>query len=768
MRKAKLLLVSVFALSGLVSISSCSDGGSDTPTPTTYKVTTAAGEGTTISLTGDKTEFSGGEIVTFTVALSTEDSTKEIKTVKFGDTSLAVESDGTYEVAMPNENVTITTTAGDVETPVEPTPIDKTYKVTLKEGLGSKITLSAEEGVNTFTAGTELSFSVTLDNSDLTVLNEVKVGGKVVSKTDGLYTFTMPNKDVEIETVTTALGDGSLLTPSDVDETVISNITSVESLTTFLEETATKAEQTYINGGTAKLSNTDINKEEFEYTFRIGLNNVSEYEGKYFENSKDVLDVLGSVRKGVRGIKGDYYYEVKDNSASGKEGSTSILVDDTETSVPTGSMKRSDALAMAGTAGLTEHVVSYLSNFSGVTPVVTKDSTNKYFTISLNKIVAQSLYLDFYEWTMELRFDGDNAITSALITQETYTKEDYDDVSGAFKEDSVPVDTLTFNLNATRGYRRNIVPILDINDYVGTDYRVFAVDSSNTVEVPENGDVEYGDNYSFCFKNNLDNPMLVAPKIKEVKSEEGVATINGDGKSIHLAKGGEFTVVFDNGLGDLKEVKFNSVRPAVTGLKVSLSSSTTFVGSAVTLTVLPEPTLADNSATATVKEGSTGSVEITDNKDGTFKLVATKKGACTIVVTSTENSKISTEVSLTIGEAIDYETIKSLLTTNTLYYRYKDRYTITEYYLNFNDDGKGQFRIDEDGTGEVITFTYALNENPIELTYTLDDEDATSSGYKLVGFSIASSTEVAITVDYHGSADTYTLKSKGEKIDLAA
>lgn len=761
MRKAKLLLVSVFALSGLVSISSCSDGGSDTPTPTTYKVTMAAGEGTTISLTGDKTEFSGGEIVTFKVALSTEDSTKEIKTVKFGDTSLAVESDGTYEVAMPNEDVTITTTAGDVETPVEPTPIDKTYKVTLKEGLGSKITLSAEEGVNTFTAGTEVSFSVTLDNSDLTVLNEVKVGGKVVSEADGLYTFTMPNKDVEIETVTTALGDGSLLTPSDVDETVISNITNVESLTTFLEETATKAEQTYINGGTAKLSNTDINKEEFEYTFRIGLNNVSEYEGKYFAKSRDVL---GSVRKGVRGVEGGYYYEVKDNSASTKkEVSTSILVDDTETSVPTGSMKRSDALVMVGTAGLTEHVASYLSNFSGVTPVVTKDSTNKYFTVSLNKIVAQS---SFYEWKMELRFDGDNAISSALITHETYSKEDYDDVNEAFKEGSVPVDTLTFSLNANRGYRRNIVPILDINDYVGTDYRVFAVDSSNTVEVPENGDVEYGNNYSFCFKNNFDNPMLVEPKIKEVKSEEGVATINGDGKSIHLAKGGEFTVVFDNGLGDLKEVKFNSVRPAVTGLKVSLSSSTTFVGSAVTLTVLPEPTLADNSATATVKEGSTGSVEITDNKDGTFKLVATKEGACTIVVTSTENSKISTEVSLTIGEAIDYETVKSLLTTNTLYCKGGDY--DTELYLNFNDDGKGQFRIDEYGTGEVITFTYTLSDDPIELAYTLDDEEATSNRYSLAGISIASSTEVAVTIDYYGIADTYTLKSKDKKIDLAA
>ena len=764
MRKAKLLLVSVFALSGLVSISSCSDGGSDTPTPTTYKVTTAAGEGTTISLTGDKTEFSGGEIVTFTVALSTEDSTKEIKTVKFGDTSLAVESDGTYEVAMPNEDVIITTTAGDIETPVEPTPIDKTYKVTLKEGLGSKITLSAEEGVNTFTAGTEVSFSVTLDNSDLTVLNEVKVGGKVVSETDGLYTFTMPNKNVEIETVTTALGDGSLLTPSDVDETVISNITSLESLTTFLEETATKAEQTYINGGTATLSDTHVNKEEFEYTFRIGLNNVSEYEGKYFENSRDVL---GSVRKGVRGVEGDYYYEVKDNSASKKEVSTAFIDDDTETSVPSGSMKRSDALAMAGTAGLTEHVASYLSNFSGVTPVVTKDSTNKYFTVSLNKIVAQN---SFYERKMELRFDGDNAISSALITQETYTEEDYDDVSGAFKEDSVPVDTLTFSLNATRGYRRNIVPILDINDYVGTDYRVFAVDSSNTVEVPENGDVEYGNNYSFCFKNNLDNPMLVEPKIKEVKSEEGVATINGDGKSIHLAKGGEFTVVFDNGLGELKEVTYTSVRPTIKGLVLNLSGSKIYNGGAVTLRVSGKPMLADASATVSVKEGSEGDATITALGNNEFMVTATKEGDCTLVATSTIDNSVTGEITLEIsGEKPTSDYLHTFLTSTTMHY--KDYRNYMHYYLNINEDGTGQFRVDEiyGGEGEVLDFKFTTLPDSYFIQYQPVDPEATSNGYKLIDICIVSSSEVAITIKYKdGDLELYTLATYGERIDLNA
>ena len=771
MRKAKLLLVSVFALSGLVSISSCSDGGSDTPTPTTYKVTTAAGEGTTISLTGDKTEFSGGEIVTFTVALSTEDSTKEIKTVKFGDTSLAVESDGTYEVAMPNEDVTITTTAGDVETPVEPTPIDKTYKVTLKEGLGSKITLSADEGVNTFTAGTEVSFSVTLDNSDLTVLNEVKVGGKVVSETDGLYTFTMPNKDVEIETVTTALGDGSLLTPSDVDETVISNITSVESLTTFLEETATKAEQTYINGGSATLSHTKWGETKYSYNFKIGSNNLSEYEGKLIHNNSDAVDTYVY---GVRGLYDDaHYYTLTYGLTDAPEIKTLSVIDDTDEYVDsTRHIEKSEASKESQTAGFTGKAIEYLDEFSSATvPTISLEDDGKHYTITLDYL-EDFWGMNYIHHVLTMRLDGDNTLLNARYVEKEYESDAYDDSTESLKPDAVPNYERTFNLQATRGYRKPLTPKMDVSDYALHDYEVFATYDDEQSISESNAVVENGSLISFTYRNNESNTVLLNPKPVQIKSDiEGIATIDASNR-VNLEKEGEFTVVFDNGLGELKEVTYTSVRPAIKGLTLDLSGSKIYNGGAVTLRVFGEPELADASATVSVKEGSEGEATITSLGNNEFIVTATKEGDCTLVATSTIDNTVTGEITLKIsGEKPTSDHLHTFLTTNTLYY--EDNYNSMIYYLNINADGTGQFRADEESwgdvyEGEVLDFTFTALPDPYFIQYKPADPEATSNGYKLIDICVVSSSEVEITIKYSDDMEHYTLTSYSERIDLNA
>lgn len=771
MRKTKLLLVSVFALSGLVSISSCSDGGNETPTPSTYKVTTAAGEGTTISLTGDKTEFSGGEIVTFTVALSTEDSTKEIKTVKFGDTSLAVESDGTYEVAMPNEDVTITTTAGDVETPVEPTPIDKTYKVTLKEGLGSKITLSAEEGVNTFTAGTEVSFSVTLDNSDLTVLNEVKVGGKVVSETDGLYTFTMPNKDVEIETVTTALGDGSLLTPSDVDETVISNITSVESLTTFLEETATKAEQTYINAGTATLSHTKWGETKYSYNFKIGSNNLSEYEGKLINNNSDAVDTY---IYGVRGLYDEsHYYTLTYGLTDAPEIKTLSVIDDTDEYVDsTRHIEKSEASKESQTAGFTGKAIEYLDEFSSATvPTISLEDDGKHYTITLDYL-EDFWGMNYIHHVLTMRLDGDNTLLNARYVEKEYESDAYDDSTESLKPDAVPNYERTFNLQATRGYRKPLTPKMDVSDYALHDYEVFATYDDEQSISESNAVVENGSLISFTYRNNESNTVLLNPKPVQIKSDiEGIATIDASNR-VNLEKEGEFTVVFDNGLGELKEVTYTSVRPAIKGLTLDLSGSKIYNGGAVTLRVFGEPELADASATVSVKEGSEGEATITSLGNNEFIVTATKEGDCTLVATSTIDNTVTGEITLKIsGEKPTSDHLHTFLTTNTLYY--EDNYNSMIYYLNINADGTGQFRADEESwgdvyEGEVLDFTFTALADPYFIQYKPADPEATSNGYKLIDICVVSSSEVEITIKYSDDMEHYTLTSYSERIDLNA
>ena len=230
MKQTKLLLISVFALGGLLSATSCGEE----VTPTLYNVETSAGAGTTITLSGDKTSFQPGEMVTFTVALTSTDGSQELKTVMFGDTSLAIESDGTYEIAMPNEDVTITTTAG----PVEVTD----YAVTFNEGDGSTITLTTGDGATRFAPGAEVSFTVAVDDERITTLDSVTVDGKAVEAIDGTYTFTMPSKDVEIATTTTILGDGSLLNISDV----AFEVKSIEDIQTLLTQSAEK-EADYIN-----------------------------------------------------------------------------------------------------------------------------------------------------------------------------------------------------------------------------------------------------------------------------------------------------------------------------------------------------------------------------------------------------------------------------------------------------------------------------------------------------------------------------------------
>lgn len=767
MRKAKLLLVSVFALSGLVSISSCSNGGSDTPTPTTYKVTTAAGEGTTISLTGDKTEFSGGEIVTFKVALSAEDSTKEIKTVKFGDTSLAVESDGTYEVAMPNEDVTITTTAGDVETTVEPTPIDKTYKVTLKEGLGSKITLSAEEGVKTFTAGTEVSFSVTLDNSDLTVLNEVKVGGKVVSETDGLYTFTMPNKDVEIETVTTALGDGSLLTPSDVDETVISNITSVETLTTFLEETATKAEQTYINGGTATLSHTKWGETKYSYNFKIGSNNLSEYEGKLINNNSDAVDTY---IYGVRGLYDEsHYYTLTYGLTDAPEIKTLGVIEDTDEYVDSNRyIEKSEASKQSQTAGFIGKAIEYLDEFSSDTvPTIALENGGKHYTITLDYL--EDYYGMYYRHhILTMRFDGDNALLNARYVEKEYESDAYDDSTESLKPDAVPNYELTFNLQTTRGYRKPLTPKMDVSDYTLHDYEVFATYDEQSIS-ETNAVVENGSLISFTYRNNENSTVLLNPKPVQIKSDiEGIATIDASNR-VNLGKEGEFTVVFDNGLGELKEVTYTSVRPTVKGLVLDLSGSKIYNGGAVTLRVSGEPELADPSATVSVKEGSEGDATITALGNNEFMVTAIKEGDCTLVATSTIDNSVTEEITLEIsGEKPTSDYLQTFLTSTTMYG--EDRWGEVGFFLNI-DNGFGQFRVDDlyyDETGEVLDFNFTALADPYFIQYKPVDSEATSSGYKLIDVCIVSSSEVEITVDRFNSIEHYTLTSYGERIDLNA
>lgn len=749
MKQTKLLLISVFALGGLLSATSCGEE----VTPTLYNVETSAGAGTTITLSGDKTSFQPGEMVTFTVALTSTDGSQELKTVMFGDTSLAIESDGTYEIAMPNEDVTITTTAG----PVEVTD----YAVTFNEGDGSTITLTTGDGATRFAPGAEVSFTVAVDDERITTLDSVTVDGKAVEAIDGTYTFTMPSKDVEIATTTTILGDGSLLNISDV----AFEVKSIEDIQTLLTQSAEK-EADYINGGRVVEDGVSSYDQSYDYTYSIGSDNKLSYEGTMTSYDSAVLSSYVYHEVGL--YDATHYYEFNFNSTSGASVNAMSVVGDDAT-YSSGTIKESEAKQKVSMAGFSETVASYMRNIDTIEEQSTSDD-NKYLTIVTSG--ENVSYAEYTKYDLSLVFDGDGLIRQAELKTNVYDIDDYDETTESLVEGATPTGSGSSTLTTERGYKKPLDSKYDVRDYVVNDYTVITGESfeGESTSFIGGGEVNNGSILSFTYRSSELKPMKLNPRPVQIVSDvEEIATLSGS--SISVKKEGEFTVVFDNGLGDLKELTFTSVRPKARRISATMSSTTIFVGGNATVSaeITPEQALQDY--TVSLKEGSECTVDITENEDGTFNVFGKTAGNGTLIVTSAEDSSIYEEVEFSVVTPPTYEDLYQFITQNTvkgqIHYSYEDLYV----YVNFNDDGTGEFRVDDDyygiTYGSVVAFTYTLDKDTLEFTMALTDDSETSNSYTLYSVSAISNSSLEITIDRYGRLeDPCVATSIGEKVDL--
>ena len=202
-----------------------------------------------------------------------------------------------------------------------------------------------------------------------------------------------------------------------------------------------------------------------------------------------------------------------------------------------------------------------------------------------------------------------------------------------------------------------------------------------------------------------------------------------------------------------------------------MSSTTIFVGGNATVSaeITPEQALQDY--TVSLKEGSECTVDITENEDGTFNVFGKTAGNGTLIVTSAEDSSIYEEVEFSVVTPPTYEDLYQFITQNTvkgqIYYSYEDLYV----YVNFNDDGTGEFRVDDDyygiTYGSVVAFTYTLDKDTLEFTIALTDDSETSNSYTLYSVSAISNSSLEITIDRYGRPeDPCVATSIGEKVDL--
>ena len=752
MKQTKLLLISVFALGGLLSATSCGEE----VTPTLYNVETSAGAGTTITLSGDKTSFQPGEMVTFTVALTSTDGSQELKTVMFGDTSLAIESDGTYEVAMPSKDVTITTTAGAVEV--------TDYAVSLNAGDGSTITLTSGEGAARFAPGTEVTFTVAVDDERITTLDSVTVDGKEVNAVDGSYAFTMPNKDIEIATTTTVLGDGSLINISDV----AFEVTSIEDVTNLLTQSGEK-EAEYINGGHIIKDGVTNYEESYDYTYYVGNNNKLVYEGSRTTSNSATLSSYIYHEIGL--YDATHYYEFNFDSSGGTNLTSSTVVSDDTEGYSSGTIKESEAKENVASAGFTATAADFMENITELErQEVSEDK--KYLTIVMSG--EDVGYAEYTKYDLTLVFDGDSLLRQADLKTTVYDSDDYDEEAGELVSGALSTKSGSTSIATERGYKTELVSKYNVRDYVVNDYTIITSSYFNneSTEFVGGGEVNNGANLSFRFRSNELKPMRLAPRPIEIRSDvEDIATVSGS--SISVQKEGEFTVVFDNGLGDLKEVTYTSVRPAPSRISAYLSASSVFVGNSVTLTaeITPEQALQDY--TVTLKEDSACTVDIAKNEDGSYTITGKTEGEGTLVVASIENPTIFTEVAFSVVTPPTYDVLYKFITENTLtgdvIYSY---YTDLTVYINFNTDGTGEYRIDDNyynETGEVVTFTYTLNQDTLEFNLETTGDVTDSSSYTIYSIRALSNSSLEVVVDRFGSPeDPAILTSMGSKVDLSA
>ncbi len=665
-----------------------------------------------------------------------------------------------------------------IEVPVEvEVEVEKKFGVSISAATGTTVTIVDPQ--EAYSAGSELKFTVSVDKAHLE-LDTVKYDGKAVTpNADGVYTVIVVNKAAAIETFVLVRGEENLLEVADVDAQALP--TTAEALKAALEA-AREKEAKYAASATLESTYDETKKLSAE----MGHNDVTYVRGqKLYSETTSMNYYLGY----EKGIKDGRYYFIDDDTtgATYSRGATvqKIVADETD-GVLASEIKEKDAKLQASTSGFIDDLLeqTFGSNSYGFT------ATDSYGwkEIKVSSELAEggksyfataTAYYEWYDRIIEFvaEIDGDGFLKSGHMTVSDYAEEDIEEYTETVDEVETkyhrPVEgaeaeeTEFFNVDFVRGYRSRLEKT-DLTQYATTDYDVI-IDykipgDSKTYTVGEDNKVYKSAALTFRFRHKEYTPVFIAPTLVGSK-EEGFISWDADGKP-SVANVGNLTLQFDNGFGTIKEVALVSELPAAKSITASLDSSKVYNGSTATLTTAITPSGADQSVTVELQEGSTCEVTITNNNDGTFGITGVTNGEGTLVVTSVTNPDISTTVSFTVEDKPDVDGIKSFLTTTTLHGAVSGW---GDHFVNFNSDGTGEYVCYEDSKGDVIPFTWTLDESTLALTIEVDNS-LKSKYYTLDSdvFADVSTSSVNLHFLYNGSKKgPATLTALTEKLDFA-
>lgn len=648
--------------------------------------------------------------------------------------------------------------------------VTKKFELTTQAAEGSTITVSTTAENSEYEAGTLIEFSVTVDDANKE-LTSVLVNDKLIAPTSGnSYEFYMPNQDTTIKTEVLVLGDESVVTPSPVDAESVPE--TVQELYEVLKASKT-AESLYLQN--ASYSSTfEESYESLDLVGTVYNNDVVFIDGRYLQyESSDMLFYLGY----EKGIQEDRYYNVETSTrvtSLEQSGTLQTIVDDETQTLTNNQIKESDATIEASTVGFVDRLLeltfsetdsnSFLSTNSygwlNVTMNTTTDASNLFYTATVNAVYNYSSSRN-YMISLDVVIDGDNFVKSADFSYEQYAEDDWDSENNVAYDDAEPTEVQSIEIVQERNYRHTSNQKLDLTQHVMNNYDVvtsYQLTGQSTVIATDNV-VENSGRLTFVYRQTDNKPVMFEPTLIGAK-EDGFITFEEN--NVYVSKEGNFTLQFDNGLGEIKEVSLTSVQPAPYSISATLPGNIVYNGETNVLTVTISPAGADQSATVTKNESSTGDVTIQDNQDGTFTLTGVTNGSVTLDVASTVNPEIKTSITISVKNVPNRENIISFLTTTTLHGEVSGW---GSHYVNFNTDGTGQYVCFESSKGEIVAFTWELTDT-FQIEITIDGNNK-SRYYTLEGFENVSETDVILVFGYNGTNREATLTATDSKLDLS-
>lgn len=648
--------------------------------------------------------------------------------------------------------------------------VTKKFELTTQAAEGSTITVSTTAENSEYEAGTLIEFSVTVDDANKE-LTSVLVNDKLIAPTSGnSYAFYMPNQDTTIKTEVLVLGDESVVTPSPVDAESVPE--TVQELYEVLKASKT-AESLYLQN--ASYSSTfEESYESLDLVGTVYNNDVVFIDGRYLQyESSDMLFYLGY----EKGIQEDRYYNVETSTrvtSLEQSGTLQTIVDDETQTLTNNQIKESDATIEASTVGFVDRLLeltfsetdsnSFLSTNSygwlNVTMNTTTDASNLFYTATVNAVYNYSSSRN-YMISLDVVIDGDNFVKSADFSYEQYAEDDWDSENNVAYDDAEPTEVQSIEIVQERNYRHTSNQKLDLTQHVMNNYDVvtsYQLTGQSTVIATDNV-VENSGRLTFVYRQTDNKPVMFEPTLIGAK-EDGFITFEEN--NVYVSKEGNFTLQFDNGLGEIKEVSLTSVQPAPYSISATLPGNIVYNGETNVLTVAISPAGADQSATVTKNESSTGDVTIQDNQDGTFTLTGVTNGSVTLDVASIVNPEIKTSITISVENVPNRENIISFLTTTTLHGEVS---AWGSHYVNFNTDGSGQYVCYEGSKGEVVAFTWELTD-AFQIEITIDGNNK-SRYYTLEGFENVSETDVILVFAYNGTNREATLTATDSKLDLS-